>query len=380
MKKRILIVDDNESNVIIFRELLEDQYELEAANTGEECLEKICDFGPDVVLLDIMMPGLDGYETCRHIKQDPKTESIHIILVSAKSSLESRLKGYGVGADDYIVRPFDHDEFLAKVKIQIRLREALTNLAQIHKQLSLQNSRLDELVSQRTAEILETRDVTVFALAKLAESRDPESGEHLERMQCYAQMLAEELAENSPYANQIDEQFIENLYRSSPLHDIGKVGIPDAILLKPGQLTTTEFEILKQHTLIGEKTLKMTVVKHSKSGGFLAMAVEIARSHHERFDGSGYPDGNSGENIPLAARIVALADVYDAITSVRVYKSALEPEVARVMIENEIGKHFDPVIVKAFQNQWSNFLNVRGWIDNTKPELIECTTSNDARR
>lgn len=378
-QKKVMIVDDQESNVIIYRELLEDQYELEDVSTGEQCLERIQEFDPDVVLLDIMMPGIDGYETCRQIKENPKTESIHVILISAKSCIEDRLEGYGAGANDYIARPFDHDEFLAKVKIQLRLKEALTKLAYMHKQLSLQNARLDELVLQRTSEIIETRDVTVFALAKLAESRDPESGGHLERIRHYAQILAEELAENSPYANAIDEQFIDDLHRSSPLHDIGKVGIPDVFLLKPGQLTTAEFEILKQHTLIGERTLKMTV-KHSKSGNFLTMASEIARSHHERFNGSGYPDGNCGEDIPLAARIVALADVYDAITSVRVYKSDIEPEVAKSMIEDEIGKHFDPVIVEAFRNRWDDFLNVRGWMQSANLELVECTSSNDARR
>ena len=379
MKKKVLIVDDHETNVAILQELLEEQYELTTARSGEESLEKIQNFDPDVVLLDIMMPSMDGYETCKQIKSNPKNDLTQIILVSARASVESRLKGYKVGADDYIVKPFDNDELLAKIKVHIRLREAMMNLASMHAQLAVQNAKLENLVRQRMAEIIETRDLTVFALAKLAESRDPETGEHLERIQKYSHILAQRLARKSPYSNEIDNLFMENLYRSSPLHDIGKVGIPDVILLKPGRLSASEFEILKQHTVIGGEALK-TAVRHGSSGGFLEMGADIARSHHERFDGSGYPDGLSGRDIPLAARIAALADVYDALTSVRVYKSALEPEVARSMIESEAGRHFDTVIVEAFCDGWKDFLSVRALIDTNRPELIEATVSADIRR
>jgi len=232
-------------------------------------------------------------------------------------------------------------------------------------------SNLEHLVKERTEDIVSTRDLTVFALAKLAESRDPETGYHLERMRDYSQILAKYLSKEGPYQEQITEKFLKNLYRSSPLHDIGKIGIPDTILLKPDQLSTDEFEIMKRHTLIGEKAIK-AIAEHGRSGDFLTMAVKITRSHHERFNGSGYPDGLIGANIPLSARIVALADVFDAITSVRVYKSASEPVVAKSMIENETGKHFDPVVVEAFCACWDDFLKVANLGNNCGSGLVEC--------
>ena len=261
----------------------------------------------------------------------------------------------------------------------VTLRETESALRESEKRLSVQNAKLEETVQQRTAEIIETRDVTVFALAKLAETRDPETGEHLERMRAYSQILADHLAKEGPYTDQIDEQFLEDIYRSSPLHDIGKIGIPDAILLKPEQLSASEFETMKRHTIIGVETIESSATQN-KSGSFLIMAAEIARSHHERLDGSGYPAGLSSQHISLAARIVALADVYDAITSSRVYRTAFPPEVARTMIEKEEGKHFDPAVVDAFRACWGDFLNVQALIGNHKSELAESVVSDDVRR
>jgi len=358
VRKRILIVDDDQLNQEIMREVLEEDYEIATAATGEEGLPRMKDFGPDLVLLDIMMPGIDGYEMCRQIKATPHGELTLVALVSGRASTKERLQGFKAGADDYIVKPFDHEELAAKVKILFRLRGALIELARANAEIQVYNSELERLVREKTVETVETRDVTVFALAKLAESRDPETGEHLERMRSYSQILAEELAETGPYTGAIDETFLTDLHMSSPLHDIGKVGIPDAILLKPGRLSATEFEIMQRHALIGAVALR-EAAGHTKSGGFLNMAVEIAGGHHERFDGSGYPNALSGVDIPLAARIVALADVYDALTSVRVYKSAFDPVVTQSMIENEAGKHFDPAIVDAFRARLGDFLEIR---------------------
>lgn len=358
MRKRILIIDDDEWNRAILREILSVDYELATATTGEDGLSRMKDFGPDLVLLDIMMPGINGYEVCQQIKAAPHGELTFVILVSGRASTNDRLKGYGVGADDYIIKPFDHDELAAKVKIIFRLRGALTKLARANAEIQVYSTKLEQLVQERTSEIAETRDVTVFALAKLAESRDPETGEHLERMRAYSQILAKELAKTGPYTDEIDHTFLADLHMSSPLHDIGKVGIPDVILLKPDRLSSIEFEIMQRHSRIGEEALR-EAAGHTHSGGFLNMAVEIAGAHHERFDGSGYPKGISGTDIPLSARIVALADVYDALTSVRVYKSAFEPVVAQTMIENETGKHFDPAIVDAFRERYEDFLKIR---------------------
>lgn len=359
MNKRILIADDCPVNVEILEEILRNKYELAAASSGEECLERLRAFSPDLVLLDIMMPGMDGYEVCRRIKQSPCGNFTQIMLVSGKASAPERLQGYEVGADDYIVKPFDHDELLARVEIQFRLRDTLEELWAANAKIQEFNSELECLVQQRTAEVVATRDVAVFALAKLADSRDPDTGEHLERMRNYSRILAEQLGREGPYVDQIDERFIEDIYRSSPLHDIGKVGILDAILLKPGRLTEEEFEDMKQHSAIGAEALQQAV-EQSKCGSFLDMGIDIARHHHERFNGTGYPDGLAGDAIPLSARIVALADVFDALTSERVYKSAIGPDVAKGMIEEEKGQHFDPAIVEAFLARYDEFLEVVG--------------------
>lgn len=354
-RHRVLIVDDDELNTDVLKKVLGDDYVLATACSGEECLEEIARFHPALVLLDIMMPGIDGYETCERIKSSPETSSIQVILVSARASTKERLRGYEAGADDYLVKPFDHDELRAKVRVQLKLRRTLRELTSAHAEIQAHLAEMEERVRERTAEVIEIRDVTVFALAKLAESRDPETGEHLERMRKYCRILAEQLSREGPYTSEVDEQFVNDIYQSSPLHDIGKVGIPDVILLKSGRLTTGEFEIMKRHAVIGAEALE-GATQHTGSGRFLKMAADIARYHHERYDGSGYAAGLCGSDIPLSARIVAVADVYDALTSVRVYKAAYEPEVAKLMIEQEEGRHFDPAVVDAFRARYDDFL------------------------
>jgi putative two-component system response regulator len=365
MKPKVLIVDDSPINLKILEQLLKTDYDLVRAASGEECLLRVRDSAPDLVLLDIMMPGIDGYETCRRIKSGPLGEFTPVILVSVKASTAERLQGYAAGADDYVVKPFDHAELLAKVRIHFRLRSAMEGLWTANSRMRQFNEELEQIVQQRTSEIVGTRDVAVFALAKLAESRDPETGEHLERMRNYCRVLAAELCASGAYDHAVDEEFVDTIYQSSPLHDIGKVGIPDAILLKPGRLTEEEFEIMKRHATIGAEALQ-EAMRHSQSGGFLSMAIQISRHHHERFDGRGYPDKLAGQDIPLAARICALADVYDALTSVRVYKPAFAPEVARRMIEEEEGRHFDPVVVAAFRARYDEFLQT---LYATHPEM-----------
>jgi putative two-component system response regulator len=293
------------------------------------------------------MPGIDGYDVCRRIKASPLGSFIQVILISGKASAAERLRGYEFGADDYLVKPFDHAELLAKIRIHFRLHKHMKDLWAANNRIQRFNAELEKLVGARTREVVETRDVAVFALAKLADSRDPETGEHLERMRTYCRILAEQMSREGPYRDQIDEQFVEDIYRSSPLHDIGKVGIPDAILLKPGRLTPEEFNVMKTHTAIGAKALRQAAAQ-SSYGGFLSMAEQIARYHHERYNGSGYPEGLVGEAIPLCARIAALADVYDALTSVRVYKPAFTPRKARELIVEQKGEHFDPNVVDGF--------------------------------
>lgn len=379
MQGKILIVDDSQVNIDILVELLADRFELETALGGRECLEKMPVFKPDLVLLDVMMPDLDGYETCRRIKEGPAGRFTQVIMVTGRASSEGRLKGYGVGADDYLVKPFNHDELLAKVNIHMRLHNSMTEIWTANSKIREFNRELEHVVSERTTEVLATRDIAVFALAKLAESRDPETGEHLERIRNYSRILAEELSQNGPYKSDIDSQFVENVYRSSPLHDIGKVGVPDAILLKPGRLTVAEFEIMKSHTTIGAEALR-EALKRGSSGQFFQMAIDIAQHHHERFDGSGYPSGLSGANIPLSARIVALADVFDALTSPRVYKQAIDPEIAKTMIEQESGSHFDPVVVEAFLSRFDDFKRILESDRNRELELAGSGASDEVRR
>ncbi|MBN2581279.1 MAG: response regulator [Pirellulales bacterium] len=362
---KILIVDDCQTNAEILVELLRDQYDLATALNGEACLELVRSWGPDLVLLDIMMPGMDGYEICRRIKNSPVGPFTQVILISGKATTQERIQGYDAGADDYVIKPFDHDELQAKIRIQFRLRQSLMNLWQANARIQEFNISLEHLVEQRMEEIYATRDVAIFALAKLAESRDPETGEHINRMRHYSLILAQQLLRASPYAARIDEQFPQDLYRSSPLHDIGKVGIPDAILLKPGKLTWEEFEVMKTHTTIGANALR-EATRHGQCGSFLEMAIDVARHHHERFDGTGYPDGLSEEEIPLCARIVSLADVFDAMTTRRVYKAACDPEVATRIIEESSGAHFDPVIVDAFRAQHDEFLRI--WSESDRGE------------
>ncbi len=357
MEQRVLIVDDNEVNIEILEQLLRDKYGLDVARSGEECLEKLRSFNPDLVLLDVMMPGIDGYETCRRIKESPYGSFTQVIMVSGRGTAQERLRGYEHGADDFVVKPFDHDELLAKIRVQFRMREVLAQLWRANAQIQAFNAELDRLVKLRTREVIATRDIAVFALAKLAESRDPETGDHLERMREYCRILGEQLRMEGPYVDVVDKAFVDDLYRSSPLHDIGKVGIPDGVLLKPGRLTEDEFEIMKQHTEIGAAALEQAA-STSDSGGFLRMAIDICRHHHERFDGNGYPHGLAGQEIPLPARIVTVADVFDALTSHRVYKRAIEPPLARQMIEEQSGRQFDPAIVAAMQARFDDFLQV----------------------
>jgi putative two-component system response regulator len=355
-KSRILIVDDFPANVDILRRILRKEYELDTAASGDECLAKIATFKPHLVLLDIMMPGIDGYETCRRVKSSELRDFVQVILVSGKASTAERLHGYESQADDYVVKPFDHEELLSKVRVHVRLGKIQRELSGAKEQLQIYANGLEKLVEQRTRQWTMTQDMSVFALAQLADSRDPETGEHLYRMRHYSQVIAEELGWRGPYAERINEQFLKDLYRSSPLHDIGKVGVPDAILQKPAKLTPEEFETMKQHVVIGGQTLE-SARAYVGEGTFMDMAADIARYHHEKFDGTGYCEGLRGEEIPLAARIVSMADVYDALTSRRVYKQPMSADAARDIIREERGKHFDPAVVDAFEACFENLRN-----------------------
>ncbi|MBK9441863.1 MAG: two-component system response regulator [Comamonadaceae bacterium] len=343
-KKTVLVVDDVPENIAIANSVLKDSYKVQTALDGATALDLVLGARrrPDLILLDIQMPGMDGYEVCRRLKNDPKSRSIPVIFLTALADQMDEARGFVAGAVDYIHKPFSPAIVRARVATHLSLKEA-------HDQLENQNQMLEEKVKDRTAEIALVQGVTIGAMAALAEARDNETGNHINRTQRYVERLAWSLRSHTRFAKLLTPQVIESLYRSAPLHDIGKVGVPDRILLKPGSLDAQEFEIMKSHASIGAVAIARAERDLGSSGNsFLRYAHQIALHHHEKWDGSGYPHGLSGDAIPLSARLMALADVYDALISKRVYKPAFSHEKAVTIITTGRGQHFDPDIVDRF--------------------------------
>jgi putative two-component system response regulator len=355
----ILVVDDLEENVRLLQHFLEPKgYRVQCAYTGQQALGSVEASPPDCILLDLVMPGMDGFEVCTRIKEDPATRHIPIIILTGLSAVEANIRALEAGADDFLIKPIDSILLDARIRNSLRAKLLQDRIIQYQRQLELYNETLEARIRERTAMVERTQQVTIFSLAKLAESRDNETGEHIDRMRCYARELALELGTWPKYENEITGKYVENLYLSSPLHDIGKVGIPDGILLKPGKLTQEEFEIMKAHTVIGGDTLKAADVE-AGDNSFLSMGRDIAYYHHEKWNGSGYPFNIGGTEIPLAARIVALGDVYDALTSRRPYKEAFSHEKSRAIILEGRATHFDPDVVDAFLAREERFIEIR---------------------
>ncbi len=338
----ILVVDDTPANLSLMTGLLRDIYKVKAAIDGEKALRIAqAQPAPDLILLDIMMPGMDGYEVCRQLKADPATRDIPVIFLTAKSGVEDEKMGLDLGAVDYITKPISPPIVMARVRNHLILKASadfLRNKADF----------LEREVVKRTAEVTAIQDVTIHAMASLAETRDSDTGNHIRRTQYYVKALALKLREQPRFAAQLDERYVSMLFKSAPLHDIGKVGIPDRILLKPGKLTAEEFELMKTHTTLGRDAIHAAERQLGMPVDFLRLAKEIAYSHQEKWDGSGYPEGLQGEAIPLSARMMALADVYDALISRRVYKQGMSHEQAMAIIREGRGQHFDPDMVDAF--------------------------------
>ncbi|MEW6513015.1 MAG: two-component system response regulator [Pseudomonadota bacterium] len=338
----ILIVDDSAENLHVMSGLLQSDYRVLAATTGERCLELARSHpAPDLILLDIMMPGLDGYQTLERLRAEPATREIPVIFVTAMGGSEAQLHGLAVGAVDYITKPIDPPLVLARVKTQIELKQARDWLKD-------KNAWLEAEIAQRLAENETIQIISIRALAHLAEIRDPETGNHIHRTQNYVCALAHRLREHPRFADFLTERNIDLLVKSAPLHDIGKVGVPDQILLKPGPLTAEEWEVMKTHAKLGSDAIELAEGDAEQTVAFLTLAKEIAHWHHEKWDGSGYPDGLAGESIPIAARLMALADVFDALISARPYKPAMGFDKAREIIVAGCGHHFDPDMTNAF--------------------------------
>ncbi|WP_445944817.1 response regulator [Roseateles sp. PN1] len=364
-KATVLVVDDTPDNLSLMSELLKDLYKVKVANSGEKALKIATSANPpDLILLDIMMPGLDGYQVCTQLKAAPQTRHIPVIFLTAKNEIEDEKHGLDLGAVDYITKPISPPIVLARVHTQLALKASADFLRD-------QNAYLESEVQRRTREVAAIQDVTIMAMASLAETRDNETGNHIRRTQHYIKALALQLQKDSPYAAQLDDHTIDMLFKSAPLHDIGKVGIPDRILLKPGRYEPHEFEIMKSHPRLGRDAIIRAEQELGMNVPFLAHAKDIAYAHQEKWDGSGYPEGLSGEAIPLSARLMALADVYDALISRRVYKAPMTHEKAATIIREGRGTHFDPLLVDAFEAIESTFIAIAARYQDSDDDMAE---------
>ncbi|MNM51103.1 Cyclic di-GMP phosphodiesterase response regulator RpfG [compost metagenome] len=338
----VLVVDDTPDNLMLMADLLKDRYRVKAANSGETALRVLQNNPlPDLILLDIMMPGLSGHDVARLLQQDPRTRQIPIIFLTALASMENEIQGLELGAVDYITKPISPPLVLARVQTQLKIKAVADFLRD-------QNDFLEQEVQRRTREVIAIQDVTIQAMASLAETRDNETGNHIRRTQHYVRLLAELLRDHPRFSQFLNDDSIRQLFRSAPLHDIGKIGIPDHILLKPGRFTPEEFEIMKTHTTLGRDAIQRAEDQLGLSVDFLRMAKEIAYSHQEKWDGSGYPQGLVGEEIPMSARLMAVADVYDALISRRVYKAGMPHDQAVQIIRQGRASHFDPDVCDVF--------------------------------
>ena len=348
----VLVVDDTPDNLSLMGGLLRDHYHVKVANQGEKAL-KIAqgEQPPDLILLDIMMPGMDGYEVCRRLKANLHTRDIPVIFLTARADMEDERQGLALGAVDYITKPISPPILLARVATHLALKASADFLRD-------KSAYLEREVALRTLEVQAIQDVTIMAMTSLAETRNNETGNHIRRTQLYVKALAEHLRDHPRFAHLLTDRMIDLLYKSAPLHDIGKIGIPDAILLKPGKLTVQEFEVMKTHTTLGRNAIEEAERRLGMRVAFLSVSKEIAYSHQEKWDGSGYPEGLKGDAIPVSARLMAVADVYDALISKRVYKPAFPHEQACATIVKGRGTHFDPDMVDAFVAIAQDFLRI----------------------
>ncbi|RLJ40069.1 two-component system response regulator [Acidovorax sp. 106] len=362
-KCTVLVVDDTPDNLSLMSGLLRADYKVKLAPSGERALQIVAgESKPDLILLDIMMPDMDGYEVLRRLQFNPETEDIPVIFLTAMSASDDETVGLELGAVDYITKPINPAITLARVRNHLQLKRAKDLLAH-------HNHYLEQEVARRTRQVAELQDVTIRAMASLAETRDNETGNHIRRTQHYVEALARKLQNHPRFAEDLSEAAIAMIFKSAPLHDIGKVGIPDRILLKPGALTPEEFEVMKTHTTLGLEAILAAERGTTQDNPFFRYAKEITYSHQEKWDGSGYPLGLVGNTIPLSARLMAVADVYDALISVRVYKPAYSHEQAVQIIKDGRGSHFDPDMVDAFLTLSEEFRRIALRFADGEPSL-----------
>ncbi len=334
-KPRILVVDDEPFYLDLLASTLSDDYDISVAKSGEQALRRAqSGYRPNLILLDVVMPQMDGYQVCKRLKENPLTHEIPVIFLTAKSDVTDELRGFEQGAVDYITKPISIPILQSRVKAHLALAE--------------QRIALEHLVAERTQQLERTKNAVVYSMGSLAEARDEETGQHIQRTREYVKALCQTLAGRQRYRNLLSDSTIDLIARAAQLHDIGKVGVPDRVLRKKGKLNEEERREMDRHVIYGRDAI-MNAERHVGATAFTATAKEIAYSHHEKWDGSGYPQGLAGEAIPLSARMMALADVYDALVSRRYYKPALPHAEAVAMITRERGTHFDPELVDAFE-------------------------------
>ncbi len=348
----ILIVDDEPANLAVLNQTLSNDYRVRAANSGARALQVAAtNPRPDLILLDVLMPEMDGYSVLSRLKEDPDGGDIPVIFVTAMEAAADEEKGLGLGAVDYITKPIRPAILLARVKAHLTLKQSRDFLHD-------KNAYLEAEVARRMEENQIIQNVGIRSLAHLAEIRDPETGDHILRTQSYVRVLAMRLQGHPRFSDTITDRYIPLLARSAPLHDIGKVGIPDHILLKPGKLTGDEWKVMKTHAELGARAIEHAESDVDRPVEFLTLAKEIAHWHHERWDGNGYPDGLAGDAIPLSARLMTLADVFDALISPRVYKPPMPFAKAREIIADERGRQFDPDVTDAFLESYDEFVEI----------------------
>ncbi|WPN27723.1 two-component system response regulator [Pseudomonas sp. P5_109] len=359
----LLVVDDTPDNLMLMTDLLKDRYRVKAANSGEKALRVLQgDTLPDLILLDVMMPGLSGHEVAQQLKRDARTRDIPIIFLTAMAATEDEILGLELGAVDYITKPIRPALVLARVDTQLKLKAAQDFLRD-------HNDYLEKEVARRTREVIAIQDVAIQAMASLAETRDNETGNHIRRTQHYIKVLAEHLRDHPRFSHFLTDDTIALLFKSAPLHDIGKIGIPDHILLKPGRYTEQEFEIMKTHTTLGRDAIQHAEDQLGIRCEFLSLAKEIAYSHQEKWDGSGYPQALAGDDIPISARLMAVADVYDALISRRVYKLGMPHAQAVEIIRQGRGTHFDPDVCDAFLDCVEQFQTIAARFADTDQDM-----------
>jgi putative two-component system response regulator len=359
----ILIVDDTPDNIMLLSRLLKDKYHTKVATNGSTALQ-VASATPDLdlILLDVMMPGMDGYETCRQLKANPATSDIPVIFLTAKNQIEDEAMGLSVGAVDYLGKPISPPILFARVSTHLTLRAA-------RKLLQEHNQNLERMVQQRTAQLLLMQEALILAMASMAENRDGAPGKHVRRTQHYMRALAMKLRGHPRFAASLTDENIELMTKSAPLHDIGKVAIPDHILQKRGKLDPEEYEVMKLHAAYGRDTIMLAEKHLGGSNSFLMFAREIAHSHQEKWDGTGYPESLSGEEIPLSARLMAVADVYDALISRRVYKPPFTHAQSLEIMGQGRGTHFDPDVLDAFFALEAEFARIaQEFADEDEPD------------